>query len=124
MHKNINIPSNITIESPGNTMLGPSKMSELLYEMDYFVFLQTDNYMFRASGTFFDAVNYEKPIITLENDYISYYMRKASLCNLIFSDLFEIAEYINSPDFININNYHLLCQKVSNLKSLFINNEI
>ena len=66
--------------------------------MDYAVFLhEKESYYLRASGVFFDAINYNKPIISIKNSYFEYYFNKYGnigyLCNDI-NEMFNIMKLI------------------------------
>ncbi|MDR0571478.1 MAG: hypothetical protein LBG48_01350 [Rickettsiales bacterium] len=49
-----------------------------------------------ASGTFFDTIKYEKPFLSLHNDYVSYYVKKYPGGGEFFGTITEIAEAIKN----------------------------
>ncbi|SDF71832.1 hypothetical protein SAMN05660235_02521 [Sporolituus thermophilus DSM 23256] len=84
------------------------KLSRLEYEnkiaeIDYVLFFRDNNqYTMRASGAFFDAIQFEKPIIAIKNDYFEYYFKRFGnigyLCENI-ENLYRTIDYIlkNKP---------------------------
>jgi glycosyltransferase involved in cell wall biosynthesis len=47
-----------------------------------------------ASGSFFDTLKYQKPYLSLENEYISYFHTKQPNSGVIFNSINEMANYI------------------------------
>lgn len=72
---------------------------EKIKEADYFIyFFKNDSlYDLCPSGTFFDAIKYKKPIISLKNPFFEYYFKKLGnigyLCNTV-EEMNEIIEGI------------------------------
>jgi hypothetical protein len=64
-------------------------------KIDYVISLANqESYHLRASGTFFDALAHFKPIIALENPFISYYFRKYGDLGYLCKDLNELQRVI------------------------------
>ena len=64
-------------------------------EMDYACFLyRPETYKFVASGAFFDAVDAEKPIIAIRNDYITWFFDHYGNIGYLCANLNEVFETI------------------------------
>jgi len=69
-----------------------------LQEANYFIFFYSKNgfYDMCPSGTFFDAIKYETPIISMHNDFFDYYFDKLGNIGYLCSSLEEMKELIKS----------------------------
>jgi hypothetical protein len=69
-----------------------------LQEANYFIYFYTKNgyYDMCPSGTFFDAIKYETPIISMHNDFFDYYFDKLGNIGYLCSSLEEMQEIIKS----------------------------
>ena len=57
-----------------NSLLDRSAFEMAIQKIDYAVFFYDNNYYkMCASGAFFDAIKFEKPIIAIKNDFFNYY---------------------------------------------------
>lgn len=62
---------------------------------DFLVFFYSeDSYKFGASGVFFDAVKFEKPIIAIKNDFFSYYFNEYGDLGWLCEDYEEILNLV------------------------------
>lgn len=79
--------SNVKILHHSGSFIHTVDFEKSLMEADYFVYFFTHGsyYDLCASGTFFDAIKYNKPIIALSNTFFDYYFEKLGnigyLCN-------------------------------------------
>ncbi|GHU02619.1 hypothetical protein FACS1894147_04880 [Spirochaetia bacterium] len=63
--------------------------------LDYVVFFYNkDRYRYTASGPFFDALNFEKPIISLRNEYFEYMFNKYGAFGILVDSIEEMGIYI------------------------------
>ena len=82
-----------------NEFIPFSVFEENIKQADYFIyFFKNDSlYDLCPSGTFFDAIKYKKPIISLRNPFFEYYFKKLGnigyLCNTV-EEMSEIIEGI------------------------------
>ncbi|MFL7016482.1 hypothetical protein AB6D16_014805 [Vibrio cyclitrophicus] len=59
-----------------STLVERELFEEKIRAMDYIILpLPNDEYKLRASGSFFDAIKYEKPIIYTKNDFVHSYIK-------------------------------------------------
>lgn len=57
-----------------NSMVSDDERNKLLAQIDYALFTyKLNSYKYTASGALIDAINFEKPIIALSNDYVKSY---------------------------------------------------
>jgi hypothetical protein len=86
-------------------------------QIDFAIFLHDkDSYNLRASGVFFDAINFNKPIISLRNTYFEYYFKKYGDIGYLCNDLNEVINTIKSL-LINRNiNYKQQQNNIAKLK--------
>jgi glycosyltransferase involved in cell wall biosynthesis len=88
------------------SFLSRKKMGQLISSLDYALYLlPKDIYQFTASGSFFDAIDCEIPIIALKNDFFEYYQEKYGSYGYLVDTLDEIIDVI--------------CKSTTNKKSTF-----
>lgn len=68
-----------------------------LMSVDYFVYFFKNNsyYDLCPSGTFFDAIRYKKPIISLRNPFFEYYFNKLGKIGYLFDSVETMSQKIN-----------------------------
>jgi hypothetical protein len=67
--------------------------------LSYIIFFYSDaQYQFIASGVFFDAIAFEKPIIALHNSFFDYYFGKYNDIGYLCQDLREMQEVLTHFD--------------------------
>lgn len=91
-------------EEFGNRFLSRMEMYRLISQLDIILFLYPkDGYKVTASGSLFDAIDCERPILALRNDYLEYFSSKfGSVGNLV--DTYdrlekEIVELLNGKKY-------------------------
>lgn len=91
------------------------KFEEKIEELDYTLyFYDKSMYKLTPSGALFDAINFEKPIIALKNDFFKYYFEKMGNIGYLCDDIEEMKTVVMSLiKKKNINEYEL---QVMNLK--------
>lgn len=69
-----------------------------IMQADYFIyFFKNDSlYDLCPSGTFFDAIKYKKPIISLRNPFFEYYFKRFGNIGYLLNSVEEMNEIINS----------------------------
>jgi len=82
-----------------NKILSKEDFEKQIFALDYSLFFYDNEfYSLCASGAFFDAVKFEKPILALRNDYFAYYFNRLGNIGYLFDDLnamkIKIAEII------------------------------
>jgi len=107
-----------------NSTLGKDEFEKEVLQLD-FVISFTDEYYYRAtpSGVFFDCIKYEIPILSLNNDFTNYYLKKYNNIGEIFKNTSEMVFFVKtnltSTDFRNnkyltyIKNIRLMKQNLS-----------
>jgi hypothetical protein len=82
---------------------------------NYFIFFFTKNSLYDLcpSGTFFDAIKYEKPIIAFKTSYFEYYFNKLGNIGYLCENLDEMEFIIKNIHSIQLNDYSI---QVSNIK--------
>lgn len=79
---------------------GNQKISRALFEdevkkIDYAIFFRDNSqYNMRASGALFDALQFEKPIIAIRNDFINHYFQRFGNIGYLCNDLKEVETVI------------------------------
>ncbi|MCT7551040.1 hypothetical protein N5U04_10565 [Aliarcobacter butzleri] len=118
-----NYPKELVVLSKDNKMISKEFMDEMAKRMDFYIFLlDKENYKLRASGTFFDAINYEKPIINLENDFINFYLKDS--CNsLNFKNIEDIINYLKELNKMSNKEYNILKNKFIKIKTSLMENK-
>lgn len=98
------LPKSHTVNVLGHDkFLSREQFEGAISSLDYFLFFYpVESYKLIASGAFFDAINQEKPIIALKNDFFSFYFRKFGdlgyLCENV-KDMVRKMEGISNEDY-------------------------
>lgn len=74
-----------------------------ILNLDYILFLyKRESYRITASGAVMDAINLQKPIIAIKNDYFSYLFEKYGSFGVLFKDVEDMSHYLsgNTIDFL------------------------
>lgn len=79
-------------------------------------FYTNEHYKLCSSGAFFDAVQYELPIISLKNDFIEFYFKKYGDIGFLYQSLEELKSGVLSL----VNNFSIIDynEKLNNIRSL------
>lgn len=73
------------------------ELDNAISEMDYILFLiPTDAYKFTASGALYDAIDNEKPILALRNNYFNYVFNFRQNVGKLFADENELIDFISN----------------------------
>ncbi|MGK0308102.1 MAG: hypothetical protein ACI8RP_001060 [Urechidicola sp.] len=106
----INIISDSDIRS-----LTRTEMDNAISKLDYILFLYPkDGYKLRASGALYDAIDSEKPILALKNDYFNEVFTEHEDIGCLFENEKEIARFFNNTEQLNLNaDYKMIKQKLS-----------
>lgn len=95
-------------------MCSYSELCKISQTMDYYLFvLKPEEYLLRASGTFFDAVNFERPLISLQNPFLDYYFDLFDDIGYQAEDLEKLKQVIENLVQNGCPNYR---EKIQNLK--------
>lgn len=79
----------------GNDHIDSQELYDKCKLADYFIFFYSkSDYELIASGAFFDAITYEKPIIAFKNDYFEHYFKIAGDIGYLCNDFKEMKEVI------------------------------
>jgi hypothetical protein len=98
-----------------NKMLPRYEFDNQIMELNYSLFFYDNSfYKLCASGAFFDAIKFDKPIFALKNDFFEYYFEKLGNIGFLFSNLDEMKDQIAL--IINGNFHNVYYIQVENLK--------
>jgi len=98
-----------------NMILSKKEFEDKIFELHYSLFFYNNEfYSLCASGAFFDAVKFEKPILAIKNDYFSYYFDQLGNIGYLFDNLEDMKVKIATLLFENCEQEYL--QQVENLK--------
>lgn len=98
-----------------NMILSKKEFEDKIFELHYSLFFYDNEfYSLCASGAFFDAVKFEKPILAIKNDYFSYYFKRLGNIGYLFDNLEDMKLKIATLLFENCEQEYL--QQVENLK--------
>lgn len=91
------------------------EMDNAISELDYILFLYPkDGYKLRASGALYDAIDSEKPILALKNDYFNEIFTEHEDIGYLFENEKEIVRFLNNTEQLNLNvDYRMIKQKLS-----------
>lgn len=99
------INANIFVLNDGNG-LSRYELNQQMLKVDYILFFyEQNNYKLTASGAIMDAINFEKPIIALKNDYFEYIFEKFGCFGFLVDSveqMFDVA--------LSLSNNSLSCQ--------------
>jgi hypothetical protein len=91
------INSQKIIQTSNGQMMSKEEMTNYMSKMDYFIyFLKEEDYLFRASGTFIDAVKYNKPIIALKTSFFEYFFNQLGNIGFLFENKEEMKDFLKS----------------------------
>lgn len=78
-----------------NKMIEIDKYQDQIRGVDFFIFFYDNNlYSLSPSGVFFEALEFEKPIIALKNDMFVYYFKRFGDIGYLCDNLTEMAQII------------------------------
>lgn len=84
------------IEESDQRFLTREELDNAISQLDYIIFLYPqDGYKYTASGALFDAIDNEKPILALRNDYFNYVFKSLANVGLLFKNENELIDYLN-----------------------------
>lgn len=114
---------NVSVLSENNISISQSEYENYIHELDYAVFTFDDNnYVLRVSGALMDAVLYQKPIIALKQEYISYLFETGGNIGFLCEDIDEMkqlmAKLIKKEETL-ISQYMLQQNNLGRLKEQF-----
>ena len=86
-------------------------LNQYIDSMDYLIFTYpTDKYKFTASGALFDAIDREKVILSLHNDYFDEIFRMVNIGKQ-FSSVDSLVEFLCCNNWDEIGNIDFRCNK-------------
>ena len=89
--ENISLP-----ENNGETPLDEREFSDRISKLDYIIYLYNNkSYKLTASGALLDAIYFNKPIISLTNDYFEYFFNKYGTIGYLAKDIDELKQIIS-----------------------------
>ena len=99
-----------------NSFMSTDVFENSLNNADYFIYFFTDNSLYDLcpSGTFFDAIKYQKPIVALHNPFFDYYFEKLGNIGYLCNNINEMAILLNNLS-LNLNQHEYSLQ-LENLK--------
>jgi hypothetical protein len=75
-----------------NDLIDRDSFENRVANLDYLLFFyDNDYYKLCSSGAFFDAVNFEKPILAIKNDFFCYYFNKLGNIGYLFDSETELS---------------------------------
>jgi hypothetical protein len=78
----------VKMVTENNGKLMQAEYEQSITDIDYAIFTFTgDNYVYRASGSVTDAINFIKPIIALKHDYFNYLFQTAGNIGFLCDDI-------------------------------------
>jgi hypothetical protein len=77
-------------------LLSPEEYANRIKKSDVLIFFNDDNYNLISSGSYFDCINFNKPIIALRSAQWEYNFNKFGVIGYLFNDMDEIYAFINS----------------------------
>lgn len=85
----------ITMCAENNQPIPPEMFSRYIENLDYVLFLYDENsYKFTASGAILDSIKYQKPMLTLRNNYFNYFLKKFNVPAYCATSLEDLTDYI------------------------------
>jgi hypothetical protein len=108
LHKGFYIPNEVN-----GSFITRDVMRELVSQLDYVMCIYPpDIYKYTSSGSFFDAIDAEVPIIATGNDFFNYYYTRYGAFGFIFDDTNKIVDYLINDIVDHTNKFDL--QKLKN----------
>ena len=93
--KNVDLP-----RDKGLVPVPATEFMERIRKLDFVLFLYPiSSYKLIASGAIMDAINWEKPILAIRNNYFEYLFSKYGSLGYLFNDINEIVDYLDSERF-------------------------
>ena len=94
-HECINEAGIVIPEGMNNNYVSREEMYNQIRQLDYTVYLlPKDGYKYTASGSIFDTIDCERPIISLHNDYIDYLFSLCGNFGFLIKDTNEMIKTI------------------------------
>jgi len=85
----------ITMCAENNQPIPTEMFSKYIEDLDYVLFLYDENgYKFTASGAILDSIKYQKPVLTLSNNYFDYFLKKFDVPSYCATSLADLTDYI------------------------------
>jgi len=79
------------VEVPFNSAVEREDFDKEINKLDYTLFFYDNSfYQLCASGSLFDSINMEKPILAIRNDYFEYYFNMLGNIGYLFDDINEM----------------------------------
>ena len=99
------------------SFLTEEKFKALMGDVDYCLYTYNENmYTMIASGAFWDAIGFYKPIVTLKNQYFEYYFNKYGNIGYLADNISDLANEIkNLTESKNMETYYA---QIKNIKQI------
>ncbi|WP_372774348.1 hypothetical protein [Mangrovibacterium sp.] len=106
---------NKLVETPSrNDFLPRTEYEKEISSLHYILFFYPNSmYQYIASGAFFDAISFEKPIIALRNSFFEHYFNRYGEIGYLCDSLEEMSYYLSN---INLERYNLQLQNIKQAK--------
>lgn len=117
------VVSNLSSQFQQEGLITRVEFEQAVQQLHYIIMpLPYEEYVLRASGTFFDAVKFEKPIIYSKNPFIQSYVDEIGQVGVEFDfkkqSINELFEILNSLDYMTLeSNMRKLKKKLSLLQT-------
>jgi hypothetical protein len=113
----------VKILSKNNSSISQAAYESYIHELDYAIFTFDDNnYVLRVSGALMDAVLYQKPIIALKQEYISYLFETGGNIGFLCENIDEMRQLLArliERDEVLISQYVIQQDNLGKLKEQF-----
>jgi hypothetical protein len=114
---------NVKVLSENNTSISQTAYERYIHELDYAIFtFDNNNYVMRVSGALMDAVLYQKPVIALKQEYISYLFETGGNIGFLCEDISEMKQLMTrllQRDEVLISQYAQQQENLGRLKDQF-----
>ena len=112
---NINFIEKFTLS---NKSIATEIRDEAIKNSDYALLTyKLDSYKLIANGAFMDAINYEKPVLAIRNNYIENYFNKYGNIGYMFETIEDLLKKINDiRNNFPIDEYNLQVQNIRKIK--------
>ncbi len=103
------------METPSrNDFMPRTDYENAISSLHYILFFYPNSmYRYIASGAFFDAISFEKPIIAIRNSFFEYYFNRYGEIGYLCDNLEEMSYYLSN---INHERYKLQLQNIKQAK--------